>query len=64
VLSFSLRCGIDVLLQARYFKQMLLASDHLGRVKKMRVGEQELEILRNRYDVALGKLRDIYVVGK
>ena len=49
------------LLQARYFKQMLLASDHLWRVKKLRVGEHELEGLRLRYDVALGNLRDIYV---
>jgi hypothetical protein len=55
---------ISLLFQARYFKQMLLASDHLWRAKKMRVGEKELEGLRNRYDVALGKLRDIYVGGK
>jgi hypothetical protein len=43
---------------------MLLASDHLARVKRMRLGEKELEGLKNGYDAALEKLKDIYVGGQ
>lgn len=43
---------------------MLLAADHLGRVKRMRVREKELEGLKSKYDVALAGLRNIYVGGQ
>jgi hypothetical protein len=42
---------------------MLLASDHLARLKRIRIGEKELEGLKERYDIALGKLKDVYVGG-
>ncbi|KAF7314406.1 ABC protein [Mycena kentingensis (nom. inval.)] len=42
--------------EARYFKNMMKEADHLSRIKRMRVGDAELEPLRRSYDEALAKL--------
>ncbi|KAF8972121.1 P-loop containing nucleoside triphosphate hydrolase protein [Flammula alnicola] len=46
--------------EARYFKQMLKEADHLDKVKRMRVGEKDLVPLTSHYEVALGKLKEVY----
>ncbi|KAF8149826.1 P-loop containing nucleoside triphosphate hydrolase protein [Crassisporium funariophilum] len=46
--------------EARYFKQMLKDVDHLDKVKRLRVTEQDLAPLTPHYDVALQNLKDAY----
>lgn len=46
--------------QARYFKQMLKEASHLDRVKRLRIHEKDVAPLNSHYEVALGKLRDMY----
>jgi len=42
--------------QARYFKSMLEAADHLKKVKRMRVGEKDVEALLPYYEVRCAKM--------
>ncbi|KZP31818.1 DEAD-domain-containing protein [Athelia psychrophila] len=46
--------------EARYFKAMLKAADHLEKVKRLRVSEKDLAPLQPNYEAALGMLKDIY----
>ncbi|KAJ7183175.1 DEAD-domain-containing protein [Mycena filopes] len=46
--------------RARYFKTMLKEADHLAKVKRMKLGEKELEPLAVYYEAALGQLKESY----
>ncbi|KAJ7039617.1 DEAD-domain-containing protein [Mycena alexandri] len=46
--------------EARYFKTMLKQADHLPKVKRMKVGEKDLEPLAVYYEGALGQLKESY----
>jgi len=46
--------------EARYFKGILRAADHLDKVKRIRVGEKELAPLLPDYEMALGQLKEVY----
>ncbi|KAH7909502.1 DEAD-domain-containing protein [Hygrophoropsis aurantiaca] len=46
--------------EARYFKSMLKASDHLNRVKRLRVSENDLSSLAGPYQIALQNLKEMY----
>ncbi|GLB40165.1 putative DEAD box helicase family protein [Lyophyllum shimeji] len=46
--------------EARYFKAMLREADHLDKVKRLRVGERELEPLVPNYETALDQLKQAY----
>ncbi|KAF5326822.1 hypothetical protein D9619_004453 [Psilocybe cf. subviscida] len=46
--------------EARYFKQMLKQASHLDRVKRLRVSGKDVAPLNAHYELALGKLRDMY----
>lgn len=40
-------------LQARYFKSMLKATDHLERVKKFRVSDKDVSHMMHHYEVCV-----------
>ncbi|KAI0749568.1 DEAD-domain-containing protein [Daedaleopsis nitida] len=46
--------------EARYFKTMLKAADHMEKVKRLRVGDGDLTALTAAYEVALGRLKEVY----
>ncbi|KAJ6630973.1 P-loop containing nucleoside triphosphate hydrolase protein [Mycena sp. CBHHK59/15] len=46
--------------EARYFKTVLKQADHIDKVKRMRVGEKELEPLTAYYEGALSQLKEVY----
>ncbi|TFK40145.1 P-loop containing nucleoside triphosphate hydrolase protein [Crucibulum laeve] len=46
--------------EARYFKSMLKEADHLGKVKRVRVSEKDVELLLAHYETALGELKEVY----
>ncbi|KZT73162.1 DEAD-domain-containing protein [Daedalea quercina L-15889] len=46
--------------EARYFKTMLKSAGHLEKVKRMRVGDKDVEELRSAYEQALAQLKDAY----
>ncbi|KAG5652764.1 hypothetical protein H0H81_003702 [Sphagnurus paluster] len=46
--------------EARYFKGILRDADHLGKVKRLRVGEKELAPLMPDYETALSQLKQAY----
>ncbi|KAH0585414.1 hypothetical protein H2248_008654 [Termitomyces sp. 'cryptogamus'] len=46
--------------EARYFKGILREADHLGRVKRLRVGEKDLAPLMPSYEIALAELKQAY----
>ncbi|KZT07643.1 DEAD-domain-containing protein [Laetiporus sulphureus 93-53] len=46
--------------EARYFKLMLKESDHLEKVKRLRVNEKDVAPLQPAYESALGQLKDAY----
>ncbi|KAJ3529955.1 hypothetical protein NMY22_g8781 [Coprinellus aureogranulatus] len=46
--------------EARHFKQMLTAADHLQNVKRERIPEKAVEELMPYYEAALEKLRKVY----
>ncbi|KAF9565389.1 DEAD-domain-containing protein [Agrocybe pediades] len=46
--------------EARYFKQMLKDSEHLERVKRLRVSEKDLAPLLPLYETALNHLKELY----
>ncbi|KAH9838407.1 DEAD-domain-containing protein [Rhodofomes roseus] len=49
--------------EARYFKTMLKSVDHLDKVKRVRMGEKDVEPLRPAYEKALAQLKDAYTRG-
>ncbi|CCM04294.1 uncharacterized protein FIBRA_06465 [Fibroporia radiculosa] len=50
----------QISLQARHFKSMMKDAAHLEKVKRMRISEKDVAPLRSAYEVALGKLKDVY----
>ncbi|ETW83020.1 hypothetical protein HETIRDRAFT_383070 [Heterobasidion irregulare TC 32-1] len=46
--------------EARYFKEMLRAAEHVDAVKRVRVSEKQLEGLVPHYEVALQQLKEVY----
>ncbi|KAJ7650715.1 DEAD-domain-containing protein [Roridomyces roridus] len=46
--------------EAKYFKGMLRDADHLDKVKRMKVKEEELKSLALHYEGALGQLKEVY----
>ncbi|EPQ54018.1 DEAD-domain-containing protein [Gloeophyllum trabeum ATCC 11539] len=46
--------------EARYFKSILKAANHLERVKRMRVSEKDTQDLSPFYDTALARLREVF----
>ncbi|GBE87801.1 DEAD-domain-containing protein [Sparassis latifolia] len=46
--------------EARYFKSMLKTSDHLDKVKRIRVSDKDVVSLRSSYESALDQLKEAY----
>jgi ATP-dependent RNA helicase DDX51/DBP6 len=46
--------------EARHFKSLLQSANHLEKVKKLKVEEEELEPLQPAYKVALMRLKDAF----
>ncbi|KAI0714463.1 P-loop containing nucleoside triphosphate hydrolase protein [Cerioporus squamosus] len=46
--------------EARYFKSMMKSADHLGKVKRLKVPEADVEPLRPAYETALARLKEFY----
>ncbi|OBZ72495.1 Oligomycin resistance ATP-dependent permease YOR1 [Grifola frondosa] len=46
--------------EARYFKAMLKDADHLHKVKRLRISDKDLALLRPLYEIALRQLKEIF----
>ncbi|KAJ9124143.1 hypothetical protein QFC22_000939 [Naganishia vaughanmartiniae] len=46
--------------EARHFKEMLSAANHLSKVKKIKIKEEQLTDLRESYNIALSRLKSVY----
>ncbi|KAI0649271.1 DEAD-domain-containing protein [Trametes meyenii] len=46
--------------EARYFKTMLKEADHLDKVRRLRVSDSDVAPLKDAYEGALARLKDVY----
>ncbi|RDX57579.1 DEAD-domain-containing protein [Lentinus brumalis] len=49
--------------EARYFKTMMKETDHLGKVNRLKVPEEDAEPYKPAYETALGRLKEFYARG-
>ncbi|KAL0954606.1 hypothetical protein HGRIS_003566 [Hohenbuehelia grisea] len=50
--------------EARYFKTMMRAADHMDKVKRMKVKEADLSSMTQHFEHALGRMRDFYAAAR